>query len=72
MDVVRIDRRWRIRAHTAGIEPLIAVKDALVILSRHHWLNGLTIGEGQHADLLTDQKFFDDHAAARSTKFIIH
>ena len=62
---------WGISAHTAGVWPFVAVEDALMVLSGHHWQHMLAISESEHADFRPFHVFFDDDGGAGVAESVI-
>ena len=53
------------RSHAAGIQSLVVVKRALVILTRNHRHDRLAVGERQHRAFGTGEKLLDDDVISR-------
>ena len=58
-------------AHAAGVQAFVMVQRTLVVHAGDHRLDGLSIAEGQHADLGTGEKLLDHHMIARCTELFI-
>ena len=60
----RVDaRHGRVGAHAAGVRPLVAVEDALVVLGGRHRQRGLAVAQGQQRQLLALEVLLHDDAA---------
>ena len=53
------DRRRRIGAHAAGVRPLVAIADALVVLRRSERDRGLAVAEREERGFLADKAILD-------------
>ena len=58
----------RHRAHTAGVEPLVAFADALVVFCHRQQLIVLAIGEGKHRAFDARKELLNHHRASGSAK----
>ena len=60
---LRVDaRNRRIAAHSAGVRPLVAVEDALVVLRRRHRDRTLAVAQGEQRELVALEELLDEHA----------
>ena len=61
-------RRWRICAHATGVEALIIVEGAFVVLGSWKEFGGLAVANGVEGNLGAFEKFLDDDAGAGFAK----
>ena len=68
---IRIERARRKCSHTTGIETLITVQCAFVILRGGHDTDGLAVYKAEHGHLASGHELFDDHLIAGRTKLLV-
>ena len=61
----------RIRAHAAGIWPLVAVQQAFVVLAGGQWQNVFAIHHHHKAGFFAVQKLLNHHARTSSAQLIV-
>ena len=62
------ERRWRISAHAAGVQALVAVQRAFVVLRRRKQFRRFAVAERVQGNLHAFEKFLNDHVRARRAK----
>ncbi len=70
-DLFGHDRRRCIRAHPAGIFPLIPIKNALVVLRGNQRREFLSIRHCKYRRLFTDEVFLNDNARPRFAEYFL-
>ena len=60
-----------VSTHTTGVRTFVIIKDAFVVLSSNHGNNGFAVGESQEGCFFAFHVFFQYHASACITKFLV-
>ena len=66
-----IERTWREITHTSGIQTLVTVFGALMVLCRIHNLNGFSVNEAENRYFPSRHELFDNHGVPGSAEFLV-